>query len=57
MKLGRILIRVTSYIGYVPILVPRQPGRIQYVPRTLELANFTSLFRNQSSLKELEIFR
>jgi len=57
MKLGRILIRVTSYIGYVPILVPRQLGGIQYMPRTLKLANFTSLFRNQSSLKELEIFR
>ena len=51
------LLRIIGYISYAPVLVTRQFGGIQYMPRTLCLTDFTGLFRNQSSFKELELIR
>ena len=47
------LIGVTGYISYVPALVTRQLGGMQYTPRTLGLADFISLFKHQPFLEEM----
>jgi hypothetical protein len=41
-----IIDRVIGYISYANALVTRQLGGVQYVPRTLGLTDFTSLFKN-----------
>jgi hypothetical protein len=51
------LIGVTGYISYTPVLMARQLGGMQYVSRTLGLIDFPSLFRHQSSLKDMEFIR
>jgi hypothetical protein len=51
------LIGVIGYINYAPVFVTRQLGRMQYVPRNLGLIDFTSIFRHQSSLKDMELIR
>jgi hypothetical protein len=38
-------------------LVTRQLGGVQYVPRTLGLTDFTSLFKNWLFLEELDLMR
>ena len=50
-------IGIIGYIGYALALVMRQLGGIQYMSRTLGLADFTGSFRNQSSLKELKVIK
>jgi hypothetical protein len=51
------LIGVTGYISYAPALVTRQLGGMQYVPRTLGLADFVGLFKHQPFLEEMELIR
>jgi hypothetical protein len=51
------LIGVIGYINYAPVFVTRQLGKMQHVPRNLGLIDFTSIFRHQSSLKEMELIR
>jgi hypothetical protein len=51
------LIGVIGYINYAPVFVTRQLGRMEYVPRNLRLIDFTSIFRHQSSLKDMELIR
>jgi hypothetical protein len=48
------LTEITCYIGYALELVTRKLNGIQYVLRTLGLANFIGSFRNQSSLEKLK---
>jgi len=45
------------YISYAPALVPRQLGGMQYVPRTLGLADFTGLFKHQPFIEEIELIQ
>jgi hypothetical protein len=51
------LIGLTGYISYSPSLVARQFGGVQYVPRTWELAEYTGLFKEASSLDMLDAIR
>jgi len=51
------LIGLTGYISYSPSLVARQFGGVQYVPRTRELAEYTGLFKEASSLDMLDAIR
>jgi hypothetical protein len=51
------LIGVTGYISYTPALIARQLGGMQYVPRTLGLADFTGLFKHQPFLEKIELIQ
>jgi hypothetical protein len=51
------LIGLTGYISYSSSLVARQFGGVQYVPRTRELAEYTGLFKEASSLDMLDAIR
>jgi hypothetical protein len=51
------LIGLFGYISYLPLLVSKKFRVIQHVPKTWGLAEYTVVFKNSSSLAELEAIR
>jgi hypothetical protein len=51
------LVGITGYISYAPALVIRQLGGIQHIPRTMGLAEFSRLFKDQSVQEVLETIK
>jgi hypothetical protein len=51
------LVGITGYISYAPALVIRQLGGIQHIPRTVGLAEFSRLFKDQSVQEVLETIK
>jgi len=39
------LIGVTGYVSYAPTLVARQHGKIQSIPSTVNIAQFTEIYK------------
>jgi hypothetical protein len=51
------LVGITGYVSYAPALVVRQLGGMQFVPRTMGIAQFFGLFKNPIAQEVLEIIK
>ena len=51
------LVGITGYVSYAPTLVLRQLGGLQHVPRTIRLAEFSKLFKDQFAQEVLETIK
>ena len=51
------LVGITSYVSYAPTLVVRQLGGMQFVPRTMGIAQFFGLFKDPIAQEVLEIIK
>jgi len=51
------LVRIIGYVSYALALVIRQLGGIQFVPRTMGIAQFFGLFKDPIAQKVLEIIK
>ena len=52
-----LLVRITSYVSYAPTLVVRQLGGMQFVPRTIGIAQFFGLFEDPIAQEVVEIIK
>jgi hypothetical protein len=48
---------ITGYVSYAPTLVVRQLGGMQFVPRTMGIAQFFGLFKDPIAQEVLEIIK
>ena len=51
------LVGITGYVSYAPALVVRQLGGMQFVPRTIGMAQFFGLFKDPIAQEVLEIIK
>ena len=51
------LVGITGYVSYAPVLVVRQLGGMQFVPRTLGIAQFSGFFKDPMAEEVLEIIK
>jgi len=51
------LVGITGYVSYAPTLVVRQLGGMQFVPRTMGIAQFFGLFKDPIAQEVLEIIK
>jgi len=51
------LVGITGYMSYAPALVVRQLGGMQFVPRTMGITQFFSLFKDPIAQEVLEIIK
>jgi hypothetical protein len=51
------LVGITSYASYAPALVIRQLWGMQFVPRTIGIAQFFGLFKDLIAQEVLEIIK
>jgi hypothetical protein len=51
------LVGITGYVSYAPALVVRQLGGMQFVPRTMGMAQFFGLFKDPIAQEVLEIIK
>jgi hypothetical protein len=51
------LVGITGYVSYAPALVVRQLGGMQFVPRTMGIAQFVGLFKDPVAQEVLEIIK
>ena len=51
------LVGITGYVSYAPALVVRQLGGMQFVPRTMGIAQFFGLFKDPIAQEVLEIIK
>ena len=51
------LVGITGYVSYAPALVVRQLGGMQFVPRTLGIAQFSGLFKDPMAEEVLKIIK
>jgi len=51
------LVGITGYVSYAPALVVRQLGGMQFVPRTIGIAQFFGLFKDLIAQEVLEIIK
>jgi hypothetical protein len=51
------LVRIIGYVNYAPALVIRQLGGIQFVLRTMGIAQFFGLFKDPIAQEVLEIIK
>ena len=51
------LVGITGYVSYAPALVVRQLGGMQFVPRTMGIAQFFGLFKDPITEEVLEIIK
>jgi len=51
------LVGITGYVSYTPALVVKQFGGMQFVPRTLGIAQFFGLFKDPIAQEVLEIIK
>jgi len=51
------LVGITGYVSYAPALVVRQLGGMQFVPRTMRIAQFFGLFKDPIAKEVLEIIK
>jgi hypothetical protein len=51
------LVGITGYVSYAPALVVRQLGGMQFVPKTMGIAQFFGLFKDPIAQEVLEIIK
>ncbi|KAL9407076.1 hypothetical protein Peur_004048 [Populus x canadensis] len=51
------LVGITGYVSYAPALIIRQLGGMQFVPRTMGIAQFLGLFKDPIAQEVLEIIK
>jgi hypothetical protein len=51
------LVGITGYVSYAPALMVRQLGGMQFVPRTMGIAQFFGLFKDPIEQEVLEIIK
>jgi len=51
------LVGITGYVSYAPALVVRQLGGMQFVPRTMGIAQFFGVFKDPIAQEVLEIIK